>query len=140
MTRTRGWRYVFWSIGPSYSRWEGVTPQPNYLIGPLSWSSCDVEQVPRFRNPLELMRATILELEPRASHEITRRRRHEHLARTGATSYARADVHSYSARLFAVQTLDFARCARLRACRARARAASCEPRARSGSRAQARRK
>jgi hypothetical protein len=54
------------------------------------------------------MRAAILELESRASDEITRRRRHEHLGRTGAGGHARADLHSDSARLFAAQPLDLA--------------------------------
>jgi hypothetical protein len=64
--------------------------------------------VPRLRNALELVLAAILELEPGAGDKIMRRRRHEHLAWSGAGGYARADMHRDAARLIATQTLDLA--------------------------------
>ncbi len=54
------------------------------------------------------MLTSIIELKPRTCDEITRRRRHEHFARSGAGGHARADMHRDAARLFSAQALDFA--------------------------------
>jgi hypothetical protein len=60
----------------------------------------------RLWNPLELALPPILELEAGASDEITRRRGHEHLARTGAAGNPRANMNRDAARLVAAATLD----------------------------------
>ncbi len=54
------------------------------------------------------MLAAILELEPGAGDEITRRRGHEPLARSRAASDARTDMHRDAARLLAARTFDLA--------------------------------
>src|SRR5689334_23633440 len=68
----------------------------------------DAEELPAARDPLELRHAALLELDPRAGHEIPHRPRHHDLARAGVRRHARPDVDSDPADL-AVDLLALAR-------------------------------
>src|SRR2546423_7992606 len=76
---------------------SGITSN---TTGPAEWFQsdfCHPEYAPFPGDSLELMRAAVLEDDPRTGHQVFDRARGEHLTGAGQSSNARADMHGKAA-------------------------------------------